>query len=168
MGLDQVSSGFVGKAGRKSCVLWGLCAAPATGLTGLCLQMPALARAAGEPSGHRPSAPTTPPAACSGARRQSQVLPGERGKIPKQDWATGHSQTPSPALNRSLSKPPSRGGCEGLMPVSVCRRAVWVDHIQPASHLLHQHWLWVWNIHWDIQQPLRNHQHWWKPLLIPE
>lgn len=61
------------------------------GLTGLCLQMLALVPPAGEPSGHRPSAPPTTPAASSGARRQSQVLlggllrrEGGRGEPPEQ------------------------------------------------------------------------------------
>lgn len=52
--------------------------------------------------------------------------------------------------------------------VSICRRALQFECLQSASHLLYQHWLWLWNLHWDIQQSVWYHQHWWRPLLIPE
>lgn len=142
------------------------------GLTGLCLQMLALVPPAGEPSGHRPSAPPTTPAASSGARRQSQVLLGgllrrEGGR----EGGTPRTRNYQQKLAKHPPKPrtaPIRAPRQNEQPVSVCRRAVWLNHLQPASHLLHQHWLWLWNIHRDIKQPLRNHQHRWEPLLVAE
>lgn len=104
----------------------------------------------------------------------TQTKPGAAGRAAEEggrEGGTPRTRNYQQKLAKHPPKPrtaPIRAPRQNEQPVSVCRRAVWLNHLQPASHLLHQHWLWLWNIHRDIKQPLRNHQHRWEPLLVAE